>query len=116
MVRLSFVSYLYSQLDLKEASEKLLNVDKKYLELLGFVQKPRLFPDSYARGGTLPVIVSYAKVGQEEQAVSFVRSIASLLPNHLTVLYNIGLSTNDLFLVSNVMSHDKFYVVASAIS
>ena len=102
-IRYRFVSYSHSQQDLKEASEKLLNVDTKYLEQLGFVQHPRLYPESYSRNVTLPVIVSYAKVGQEEQAVSFARSVATLLPNHLTVLYNIGLGTNDLFLVSSFL-------------
>lgn len=88
------------QRDLEEASEKLLNVDKKFLLQLGFDENPHLYPESYKRNVTLPVIVTYAKSGQEEQAVSFVRNIASLLPQHVTLMYNIGLQTYELFLVS----------------
>lgn len=67
---------------------------------LGFKDNPRLYPDFYMRNVTLPVIVTYAKSGQEEQAVSFVRNVANLLPKHLILMYNIGLKTYELFLVS----------------
>lgn len=95
------------QQDLKEASEKLLNVDKKYMLQLGFSEDPRLYPEMQLPNITLPVIVTYADSGQEEQAVSFVRNIASLLPHHVTLMYNIGLQTYELFLVSSKM--EKFY-------
>lgn len=88
------------QQDLKEASEKLLNVDKKYMLQLGFIENPHLYPELKLPNVTLPVIVTYADSGQEEQAVSFVRNISSLLPHHVTLLYNIGLQTYELFLVS----------------
>ncbi len=99
------------QQDLKEASEKLLNVDKKYMLSLGFKENPHLYPEYYAKNVTLPVIVTYAKSGEEEQAVSFVRHIARLLPDYLTLMYNIGLQTYELFLVRNgksVISHNRF--------
>lgn len=89
------------QQDLKEASEKLLNVDQKFLTRLGFIENPPLFPEHYVRNITLPVFVTYARSGREELAVSFVRNIAKLLPGHLTLIYNIGLQTYESFLVSN---------------
>lgn len=67
---------------------------------LGFKENPHLYPDYSAKNVTLPVIVTYAESGQEDQAVSFVRSIATLLPDHLTLMYNIGLQSHELFLVS----------------
>lgn len=88
------------QQDLKEASEKLLNVNKKYMLSLGFKENPHLYPEYFMRNVTLPVIVTYAESGQEDQAVSFVRNIAVLLPDHLTLMYNIGLQTHESFLVN----------------
>lgn len=90
------------QQDLKEASEKLLNVDEKYLTSLGFIENPLLYPEHYVPNITLPVVVTYARSGQEELAVSFVRNIAKLLPHHVTLIYNIGLQTSESFLVSNL--------------
>ncbi|KAL6974750.1 hypothetical protein U1Q18_050639, partial [Sarracenia purpurea var. burkii] len=86
------------QQDLKEASEKLLNVDRRYMIRLGFKENPQLYPEYFMRNVTLPVIVTYAKSGQQDQAVSFDRNMASLLPQHLTLMYNIGLQAYELFL------------------
>lgn len=80
---------------------------------LGFKENPRLYPDYHMKNVTLPVIVTYAKSGQEEQAVSFVRNMASLLPDHLTLMYNIGLETYELFLVSEV---DPIYQFQESLS
>nr|CAD7596667.1 unnamed protein product [Timema genevievae] len=65
--------------NLENAEEKRLVADDKYLTLLGFVEQPRQFPGD-------------VRDGQEQQGVGFARNTAHFLPNHTTLIYNLGLS------------------------
>ncbi|XP_014242261.1 uncharacterized protein LOC106662581 [Cimex lectularius] len=74
-----------------------LYVDEKYLVLLGLAgDKQRTYPDDVWSNTTLPVIVSYVSPAAISQAVGLVRNIGHFLPNHTLLLYNIGLSEDQL--------------------
>uniref|UniRef100_A0A1B6DNL1 Uncharacterized protein n=1 Tax=Clastoptera arizonana TaxID=38151 RepID=A0A1B6DNL1_9HEMI len=86
--------------NLKVAEEKKLTADDKYLNFLGFVPNPRLYPLSVWTNTTLPVIVSYLCDGDIDQGIGLTRNIGHFLPNHTLLLYNLGLRRYDLQMVS----------------
>lgn len=95
-----FWFFFFLQDNLKVAEEKRLAADDKYLNLLGFVTTPRLYPISVWTNTSLPVIVSYLFDGDADQGVGLVRNVGHFLPNHTLLLYNLGLGRYDLQLVS----------------
>jgi len=78
-----------------------LEADEKYLDLLGFGDNARHYPDNVWRNSSLPVIVSYIKQGETEQGVGLARNIAHFLPNHTLLLYNFGLPESDIQLLAS---------------
>lgn len=77
---------------MKDAEEKHLVADEKYLNLLGL--KGKLGTDWH--NTSVPAIVSYVLEGQHFQAVGLIRNIAWKLPNHTLILYDLGLSKYSL--------------------
>lgn len=74
--------------------------DEKYLTLLGFVEKPRLYPGDVWQNTSLPVIVTYVLEGQESQAVGFINNVGKVLPNNTILIYDLGLHNYGLRTVS----------------
>lgn len=87
------------QHNLEKASEKLLNPDDKYMLPLGFINNTKFYPEDFLHNITLPIIVSYAMSGKQDQVVSFAKNVAKMLPNYFTFLYNIGLKEYEHYLV-----------------
>lgn len=87
--------------NLEKASEKLLNPDDKYMLPLGFINNTKFYPEDFLHNITLPIIVSYAMSGKQDQVVSFAKNVAKMLPNYFTFLYNIGLKEYEHYLLQN---------------
>jgi hypothetical protein len=77
---------------LKEAEEKHLQADEKYLELLGLVGKPS---EDWQNVST-PTIVTYAFDKHCFQVIGLIRNTAYKLPNHTLLIYDLGLSKHSL--------------------
>lgn len=74
--------------------DKSLEIDEKYLELLGF--KPTAAISSNAPNGKLDFsIVTYVRAGQLDTAVLFTQNIQTRLPNVTLLIYDLGLSEED---------------------
>lgn len=85
---------------LRDAETKTLVADEKYLTQIGFDSQPRLYPKGIWRNTSLPVIVTYVLNGQESQAVGFVNHFGKVLPNNTVLIYDLGLGSSELRLVS----------------
>ncbi|KAG8222403.1 hypothetical protein J437_LFUL004862 [Ladona fulva] len=88
-------SNMFSE-NLKDAEEKRLVADEKYLMLLGFTENPRLYPDSVLKNTTLPLIVTHVSEDQEKHGIGFARNVQHFLPNHSISIYNLGLGQYEL--------------------
>lgn len=82
--------------NLENAEEKRFLADDKYLTMLGFTESPRLYPAAVWKNTSLPIIVTYVLDGDEQQGIGFARNIAHFLPNHTTLIYNLGLGQYEL--------------------
>lgn len=117
---ISTQSQLYSihsflQENLKEAEEKHLQADEKFLSLLGLTGKVDEWHNT-----SVPAIVSYAFDGQYAQAISLSRNIASKLPNHTLIIYDLGLSKYSLnkvilLLMFSTWQDDVFSIIVEQI-
>ncbi|XP_077287866.1 uncharacterized protein LOC143912448 [Arctopsyche grandis] len=96
----------YFQENLKEAEEKHLQADEKYLNLLGLVGKTEEWHNT-----SVPAIVSYVFDGQYVQAIGLVRNIGSKLPNHTLILYDLGLSKYSLNKVQTYCNSSKCMII-----
>lgn len=85
--------------NLKAAEQKELVVNGDYLFSLGFVVKPAVYPDTYWRNTTLPVIATYVLDDEHSQAIGLVMCAAKYLPDHAILVYNLGISDYQLVLV-----------------
>uniref|UniRef100_A0A1B6C7U8 Uncharacterized protein n=1 Tax=Clastoptera arizonana TaxID=38151 RepID=A0A1B6C7U8_9HEMI len=97
--------------NLKVAEEKKLTADDKYLNFLGFVPNPRLYPLSVWTNTTLPVIVSYLCDGDIDQGIGLTRNIGHFLPNHTLLLYNLGLRRYDLQMILSYCNSSRCIVM-----
>nr|CAD7406355.1 unnamed protein product [Timema poppensis] len=105
--------------NLENAEEKRLVADDKYLTLLGFVERPRQFPGDVWRNTSLPIIITYSNVwsvvqvrdGQEQQGVGLARNTAHFLPNHTTLIYNLGVSQYGLQMLQANCNSSRCVVV-----
>lgn len=77
------------------AEDKKLEADERYLSLLGFGEKARLYPEDVWHNSSLPVFVTYVLQGDADQAVGLARNIAHFLPNHTLLVYYFGLPDQD---------------------
>ncbi|XP_046389559.1 uncharacterized protein LOC124158480 [Ischnura elegans] len=82
--------------NLKDAEEKRLIADEKYLMLLGFTETPRLYPEDVLKNTTLPHIVTHVSEDQEKHGIGFARNVQHFLPNHSISIYNLGLGQYEL--------------------
>ncbi|KAF5303794.1 hypothetical protein FQR65_LT08129 [Abscondita terminalis] len=96
---------------LRDAETKTLVADEKYLTQLGFVDKPRLYPEDVWHNTTLPVIVTYTLEGQESQAIGFINNIGKVLPNNTILIYNLGLGNYALRLLLTYCNSSRCQVV-----
>jgi len=90
----SIVSQTHEQIkvlqeNLRNANEKSLEVDEKYLELLGFLPTAETIPKSNFS------IVTYARAGQLDHALLYAQNVQSKLPNDTLIVYDLGLSEED---------------------
>ncbi|XP_063228177.1 uncharacterized protein LOC134534080 [Bacillus rossius redtenbacheri] len=97
--------------NLEKAEEKHLVADDKYLNVLGFTTKPRLYPSDVWKNTSLPIIVTYALDGQEQHAAAFARNTAHFLPGHTTVIYALGLGQYGLQTIQNHCNSSRCVVV-----
>lgn len=106
--------------NLRDAEEKRLQAEEKHLVMLGFTDKPRLYPTDAWSNTTLPIIVTVLFSGQEKmvlilncvcinwaillfpnmiliiQGVGFAKNTAHMAGNHAVLMYNVGLSSSGL--------------------
>lgn len=89
------------------SSRKKLEIDPKYLSILGFTEDTR----PYANRSKFS-IVSYVLNGQAASAISLIQNIALKLPNDTLLLYPIGLSETDSHALSTYCNTTKCAVIA----
>jgi hypothetical protein len=78
-----------------------LNPVSSYLELLGFSDKAKLYPDSGVvhPGIILPVIVTTVTSHDYESAIQLISSVRLHLSNHTVIIYDVGLGSYELLKV-----------------
>lgn len=74
-------------------------VNKDYLFSLGFVTKPALYPNTFWKNTSLPVVITYVLDDEHSQAIGFVTCVAKYLPDHAILVYNLGIPDYQLLLV-----------------
>lgn len=87
------------------AVRKKLDIDVKYLELLGFTQ-PIYNGTRYNF-----TIVTYIQSGQAASAILLSQNIALKLPNEVLLIYNLGLSEDDTRALSAYCNNSKCSVI-----
>lgn len=73
--------------------------EERYLKSLGFTDNPRLFPTNVWNNVSLPVFVTAVTSGDSDLTVEFIRSHQHCFPNHLLLIYDIGLDSEEFLLV-----------------
>lgn len=68
-------------------------LDKTYLELLGFVPKPTLFPNRTYKHINPPVIVTGATSDNYDNSLNVLTTVRFQLPNYTFVIYDLGLGS-----------------------
>ncbi|XP_066151620.1 uncharacterized protein [Euwallacea fornicatus] len=97
--------------NLRDAETKTLVADEKLLNVLGFTDKPRLYPKDIWKNTSLPVIVTYVLEGQESQAVGLIANVPRVFPNNTILIYNLGLSDYGLKTLQNYCNSTRCQVV-----
>ncbi|KDR16172.1 uncharacterized protein LOC110832850 [Zootermopsis nevadensis] len=97
--------------NLENAEEKRFLADDKYLTMLGFTDSPRLYPAAIWKNTSLPIIVTYVLDGHEQQGIGFSRNVAHFLPNHTTLIYNLGLGQYGLQMLQGHCNSSRCSVV-----
>lgn len=87
------------------AVRKKLDIDVKYLEILGFTQ-PIYNGTRYNF-----TIVTYIQSGQAASAILLSQNIALKLPNEVLLIYNLGLSEDDTRALSAYCNNSKCSVI-----
>ena len=78
---------------------KELAVDDTYLELLGFTDHPRLYPDINAEAAA-PVIVTGVTSRNYQNAFDLIDSVRKYLPDRHVQIFDLGLGSYELVKVS----------------
>ncbi|XP_018324426.1 uncharacterized protein LOC108736477, partial [Agrilus planipennis] len=117
----SFVTTTHQQLrnlkdTLQEQSNRVLDADDKYLNLLGFNNEPRIYPKDIWSNTSLPIVVSYVMEGQESQAVGLINNFARILPNNTILIYNLGLGNYGLKTLYNYCNHSRCQVITYSLT
>lgn len=87
--------------------EKRLEIDPKYLNLLGFNHKGKINETLY-RNFT---IISYVLSGQEASAIQLIENINQNLPNDVLCIYEFGLSEDSLKQINSYCNNSKCTVI-----
>lgn len=97
------------QENLRNSREKSLEIDEKYLEILGFKPIPTVPNDMTTRNFS---VVTYVQAGQLDTAVLYAQNIQTKLPNVSLLIYDLGLSEDDLrTLTGNFCNNSKCSVI-----
>lgn len=111
------------------SNKKILEIDPKYLTILGFAS-PSVSSISTPLSSPLPkikqtstnhtksnfTVVSYVLGGQAASAISLIQNIASKLPNETLLLYDIGLSEDDSHALNSYCNNTKCSVIVYDLS
>lgn len=84
-----------------QASEGPEEVNEKYLRTLGFVDKPRLFPDNVWTNVSLPVFVTAVTSTQIHLVTGFIKSLQEHLTDTTLLVYDLGLDDSEILSVSD---------------
>lgn len=111
------------------SNKKILEIDPKYLTLLGFVNPSAtsLIPPSLPQSKAVKQahtshsranfsVVSYVLNGQSASAISLIQNIANKLPNETLLLYDIGLSEDDSRALNSYCNNTKCTVITYDLS
>lgn len=101
----------HHQENLIDVERKKLIADEKYLRLLGFSDRPRLFPTDVWKNTSLPVIVTYVLEGEHSQAIGLINNVARVLPNNTILVYNLGLDEYSLKSTLNYCNSSRCQIV-----
>ncbi|CAB3387646.1 Hypothetical predicted protein [Cloeon dipterum] len=99
--------------NLIDGEEKTLEVDLKYLNLIGLKRPPpvKYYPADAWTNSSLPVIVTAVTYDEEFNAIGFVRNAQHFAPNHTVMVYNLGLGQAELENVLRHCNHSRCVVV-----
>lgn len=105
----SIVSQTHQQIkvltkNLQDANEKSLEVEPRYLELLGFKPTPISVPRSNFS------IVTYVRPGQLDTLLLYAQNVQSKLPNDTLLIYDLGLSEDDQRTLAGFCNSSKFRI------
>ena len=76
--------------------EREINLDETYLELLGFTDHPKLYPNSVDSGLKVPVIVSGVYSSNYENAFLLIESVQKYFPDRQVMIFDLGLGSYEL--------------------
>lgn len=82
-------------------------LDKTYLELLGFVPKPTLFPNRTYKHINPPVIVTGATSDNYDNSLNVLTTVRFQLPNYTFVIYDLGLGSYETLKVKERCSPEE---------
>lgn len=92
--------------NLKDVEERHLVEEERYLSSVGLGEHSvELWQNT-----SVPVLVTYARGDGHAQAVGFVRAVSARLP-HTVLLYNLGLTSHSLAIVSNYCNSSKCVIL-----
>ncbi|XP_059482802.1 uncharacterized protein LOC132200955 [Neocloeon triangulifer] len=99
--------------NLIDIEEKTLEVDPKYLNLVGLQKDTpvKYYPSSAWTNSSLPVIVTSVTYDEEFDAIGFVRNAHHFAPNHTVMVYNLGLGQAELENVLRHCNHSRCVVI-----
>lgn len=110
------------------SNKKVLEIDSKYLTLLGFASPsatslippssplPRLKQQPHTNNKLNFTVVSYVLSGQTAAAISLIQNIVSKLPNDTLLLYDVGLSEDDSRALNTYCNNTKCSVIVYDLS
>ena len=86
--------------------EREINLDETYLELLGFTDHPKLFPDSTDAKEHVPVVVTGVYSSNYEKAFMLIESVQKYLPDRQVMIFDLGLGSYELVKVYGFTFND----------
>lgn len=111
----SIVSQTHQQIkvlqkNLQTANEKSLQVEPRFLELLGFKPTPESVPRSNFS------IVTYVRPGQLDTLMLYAQNVQTKLPNDTLLIYDLGLSEEDQRTLTGFCNNSKCTVISFDLS
>ena len=93
-------NFKLNRLNSEQNDRKRLVVDETYLKLLGFVDKPRLYPKGVDATVKLPIIGTAVSSKDLFTVFPLIDSVRKYLPEKSVVVFDLGLKTQDVVEVS----------------